>query len=60
MPDQHANAAPSPGSVEQERVDEARLDAAWARIRGRLREEVGEAEYRTWLRQLTLASPPAG
>lgn len=55
MPDQHANAAPSPGSVEQERVDEARLDAAWARIRGRLREEVGEAEYRTWLRQLTLA-----
>ena len=31
------------------------MDAAWARIRGRLREEVGEAEYRTWLRQLTLA-----
>ncbi|MFH5925495.1 chromosomal replication initiator protein DnaA [Roseomonas xinghualingensis] len=31
------------------------MDAAWARIRGRLREEVGEAEYRTWLRQLALA-----
>jgi chromosomal replication initiator protein len=27
----------------------------WARIRGRLREEVGEVEYRTWLRQMTLA-----
>ena len=28
---------------------------SWARIRGRLREEVGEVEYRTWLRQMTLA-----
>jgi chromosomal replication initiator protein len=28
----------------------------WARIRGRLREEVGEVEYRTWLRQMTLAA----
>jgi chromosomal replication initiator protein len=27
----------------------------WARIRGRLRDEVGEIEYRTWLRQMTLA-----
>jgi chromosomal replication initiator protein len=27
----------------------------WARIRGRLRDEVGEVEYRTWLRQMTLA-----
>ncbi|WP_426954521.1 chromosomal replication initiator protein DnaA [Muricoccus radiodurans] len=36
--------------------DDSRLDAAWARIRGRLREEVGETEYRTWLRQLTLAA----
>ncbi|MBB5692401.1 chromosomal replication initiator protein DnaA [Muricoccus pecuniae] len=53
MPDQHANATsavPASGLP-----DGARLDAAWARIRGRLREEVGEAEYRTWLRQLTLA-----
>jgi chromosomal replication initiator protein len=31
------------------------LAAGWARIRGRLREEVGEVEYRTWLRQMTLA-----
>ncbi|MBE7210161.1 MAG: chromosomal replication initiator protein DnaA [Gluconacetobacter diazotrophicus] len=26
----------------------------WARIRGRLQSEVGEVEYRTWLRQMTL------
>ncbi|WP_408904315.1 chromosomal replication initiator protein DnaA [Neoroseomonas soli] len=31
------------------------MGEAWARIRGRLREEVGEVEYRTWLRQMTLA-----
>jgi chromosomal replication initiator protein len=32
------------------------LAEVWARIRGRLREEVGEVEYRSWLRQMTLAS----
>ena len=32
------------------------LAEVWARIRGRLREEVGEVEYRTWLRQMTLSS----
>ena len=32
------------------------LAEAWAKIRGRLREEVGEVEYRTWLRQMTLVS----
>ncbi|WP_043833194.1 chromosomal replication initiator protein DnaA [Muricoccus aerilatus] len=53
MPDQHANASPAASATGS--VDDVRLDAAWARIRGRLREEVGEAEYRTWLRQLTLA-----
>ncbi len=26
----------------------------WARVRGRLQQEVGEVEYRTWLRQMTL------
>ena len=31
------------------------LGAQWARVRGRLREEVGEVEYRTWLKQMTLA-----
>ncbi len=32
----------------------ASLQESWARIRGRLRDEVGEVEYRTWLRQMTL------
>jgi chromosomal replication initiator protein len=27
----------------------------WARIRGKLQSEVGDVEYRTWLRQMTLA-----
>ena len=31
------------------------LDAAWERVRTRLQAEVGDVEYRTWLRQLTLA-----
>jgi chromosomal replication initiator protein len=32
------------------------IAAAWARVRGRLRKEVGEIEYRTWLRQMTLSA----
>jgi chromosomal replication initiator protein len=32
--------------------DAALLTAQWARIRGRLQTEVGEVEYRTWLRQM--------
>ena len=31
------------------------IGGQWARVRGRLREEVGEVQYRTWLRQMTLA-----
>ena len=31
------------------------LQAQWARIRGRLQQEVGEVEYRTWLRNMTLS-----
>ncbi|MCW3476053.1 chromosomal replication initiator protein DnaA [Limobrevibacterium gyesilva] len=30
------------------------MAAQWARVRGRLQSEVGEVEYRTWLRQMTL------
>jgi chromosomal replication initiator protein len=30
------------------------LPAQWERVRGRLQSEVGEVEYRTWLRQMTL------
>ncbi|MCA4919907.1 MAG: chromosomal replication initiator protein DnaA [Roseomonas sp.] len=29
---------------------------AWARIRAKLREEVGDVEFRSWLRQMTLAA----
>ena len=32
----------------------AGLDAQWARVRDRLKADVGEVEYRTWLRQMTL------
>ena len=33
---------------------EPQLSAQWARVRGRLQSEVGDVEYRTWLRQMTL------
>jgi chromosomal replication initiator protein len=35
---------------------QGQLAEVWARIRGRLREEVGEVEYKSWLRQMTLSS----
>jgi chromosomal replication initiator protein len=40
---------------ERKPVEMPQLAAQWARIRGRLQSEVGEVEYRTWLRQMTLA-----
>jgi len=30
------------------------IDAQWARVRARLRQEVGELAYRSWLKPLTL------
>jgi chromosomal replication initiator protein len=36
-------------------MTEPQIAAQWARIRGRLQSEVGDVEYRTWLRQMTLA-----
>ncbi|WP_376097742.1 chromosomal replication initiator protein DnaA [Roseomonas sp. CCTCC AB2023176] len=48
--------AVSSGPIHPDSGDDSRLSSAWARIRGRLRDEVGEVEYRTWLRQLTLAA----
>jgi chromosomal replication initiator protein len=47
----------------QDEVEETVQDAAmvpqiatiWARIRGKLQSEVGDVEYRTWLRQMTLS-----
>lgn len=34
--------------------DDPQLAAQWARVRGRLQTEVGDVEYRTWLRQMSL------
>jgi chromosomal replication initiator protein len=34
--------------------DDARLASQWAAVRGRLQQEVGEVEYRTWLKQILL------
>ncbi|MFM2044280.1 MAG: chromosomal replication initiator protein DnaA [Pseudomonadota bacterium] len=36
------------------------LDQQWARIRGRLKEEVGETAYRSWLKPLTVADLTQG
>ena len=36
-------------------VDKPHLTTQWARIRGRLQSEVGDLEYRNWLRQMTLS-----
>ncbi len=33
---------------------DSQLAVQWARVRGRLQNEVGDVEYRTWLRQMTL------
>ena len=41
--------------MEQPIVDNAALPTQWARIRSRLQTEVGELEYRNWLRQMTFA-----
>src|SRR5690242_4766994 len=42
-------------TTDPEIVDVPQLAVQWARIRGRLQAEVGDVEYRTWLRQMTLA-----
>jgi len=41
-------------STERGIVEMPQLAAQWARIRGHLQREVGEVEYRAWLRQMTL------
>ncbi len=40
--------------MEQDIVEIPQLAAQWARVRGRLQQEFGEVEYRTWLRQMSL------
>ncbi|WP_431285963.1 chromosomal replication initiator protein DnaA [Humitalea sp. 24SJ18S-53] len=47
--------AEAPARAEGATLSAGALTEAWARIRGRLRQEVGDAEYRSWLRQMTLA-----
>ena len=42
-------------TAEPEIVDMPEVVAQWTRIRARLQAEVGDVEYRTWLRQMTLA-----
>ncbi len=42
-------------TTEPEIVEMPQLAIQWTRIKGRLQAEVGEVEYRTWLRQMTLA-----
>ena len=49
----------SPGrrhNEEPERGIPEQLATIWARIRGRLLSEVGEVEYRTWLKHMTLVA----
>jgi chromosomal replication initiator protein len=43
-----------PTTMEQDTVELPQLAAQWARVRGRLQQEFGEVEYRTWLRQMSL------
>src|ERR1700733_2958591 len=43
-----------PTTMEQHIVEIPQLAAQWARVRGRLQQEFGEVEYRTWLRQMAL------
>ncbi len=53
----------APRSAPERRAEEKRparaptdvLAAQWARVRARMQEEVGEVEYRSWLRQVSLA-----
>ncbi|MBV9248997.1 MAG: chromosomal replication initiator protein DnaA [Acetobacteraceae bacterium] len=44
-----------PMAIEHDSSSPTQLAAQWARIRGRLQNEVGDAEYRAWLKQMTLA-----
>ena len=41
-------------TAEEDSTPTPQLTAQWTRIRGRLQNEVGEVEYRTWLRQMQL------
>ena len=36
-------------------ISSQQISSQWTKIKGRLQAEVGDVEYRTWLRQMTLA-----
>ena len=42
-------------TTEPEIVEMPQIAGQWTRVRARLQAEVGDVEYRTWLRQMTLA-----
>jgi chromosomal replication initiator protein len=42
-------------TTDRELVDMPQLNSQWDRVRSRLQNEVGDVEYRTWLRQMSLA-----
>jgi chromosomal replication initiator protein len=46
---------PQEGDVHHGAAGTEQIATQWARIRGRLQHEVGDVEYRTWLKQMTLA-----
>ena len=56
-PDESSSEQTGPASIasEHEPVATAVQAARWRRVRDRLKTEVGEVEYRTWLRQMVLA-----
>jgi chromosomal replication initiator protein len=54
LPVSSASAAHNPTTSSTLAAD-SQLAVQWARVRGRLQSEVGDVEYRTWLRQMTLA-----
>jgi len=43
-------------TTDPETLEQSQLTTQWTRIRGRLQAEVGDVEYRTWLRQMTLGA----
>src|SRR5215470_15588004 len=47
------------GMIMAERAEPS-IEAQWARVRARLREEYGEAAFRSWLKPLTLVSVDGG
>jgi len=49
-----ADGAPADAAVDE------RLAAQWARVRGRLRGEIGESAFRSWLKPLTLVAERDG